>query len=134
MELIGQLKETDIQWVMEWWHISSMIYRCCKDCYVTLVQLHCCSYYSTCRISRQFGKHQGAPHDEVTLHIAVSTNRILGRISEASPRHMVTKGIASPRYTYPTTGYKKWLEDDMKWILRDEKAYMKTRKKARRTE
>ena len=131
---MGYLKETNIQWVVEWWHVSSMVHSCCKDCCVTLVGLHYCSYYSTCRISRQFGERQGAPHDECTFHTKVFTNRILGRINEAWPRHRVTKGIVPPRYIYLTVGYKQWLEDDMKWILRDEKAYIKTSNKARRTE
>ena len=61
------------------------------------------------------------------------TNRILGRISEAWLRHRVMKDIVPPKYIYPTTRYKQWLEDDMKWILKDEKAYMKTSKKARKT-
>ena len=64
----------------------------------------------------------------------VFTNKILGWISEVWPRHRVTKDIVPPKYIYPTTGYKQWLEDDMKWILRNEKAYMKTSKKAKRTE
>ena len=37
MELMGHIKETNIQWVVEWWHISSMVHRCCKDYYVPLV-------------------------------------------------------------------------------------------------
>ena len=45
MEFMGRLKETDIQWVMEWWHISSMVHSCCKDHCVTLIGLRCCSYY-----------------------------------------------------------------------------------------
>ena len=56
MELIGCLKETNIQWVVEWWHISSMVHSCCKDHYVTLVGLHCCFFYSTFCISRKFGE------------------------------------------------------------------------------
>ena len=62
------------------------------------------------------------------------TNKILGRISEAWPHRRVTKDIVPPKYIYPTASYKQWLEDDMKWILKDEKAYMRTSKKARRTE
>ena len=49
------------------------------------------------------------------------------------PHRRVTKGIVPPQYIYPTTGYNLWLVDDIKWILRDEKAYMKTSKKAKRT-
>ena len=44
------------------------------------------------------------------------------------------KDIVPPKYIYPTARYKQWLEDDMKWILKDEKAYMKTSKKIRITE
>ena len=29
MEFMGCLKETDIQWVVEWWHILSMVHNCC---------------------------------------------------------------------------------------------------------
>ena len=43
------------------------------------------------------------------------------------------KDIVPPKYIYPIARYKQWLEDDMKWILKDEKAYMKTSKKIRRT-
>ena len=96
MELMGHLKETNIQWVIEWWHISSMVHSCYKDYYVTLVGLRCYSYYSTCRISRQFGEHQGAPHDEGVFHTVVFTNRILGKISEAWPCRRVMKGIVPP--------------------------------------
>ena len=39
IELLGRLMETDIQWVVEWWHISSMVHNCCKDHCVTLVGL-----------------------------------------------------------------------------------------------
>ena len=101
---------------------------------MTLVGLRCCSYYSTCRISRQFGERQGGPDDEGDFHTAVFTDRILGRISEAWPRRRVTKDIVPPKYIYPIARYKQWLEDNMKWILKDEKTYMKSSKKARRTE
>ena len=134
MELLGSLKEIDVQWVVEWWHISSMVHNCCKDHCVTLVSLCCCSYYSTFRILRQFGECQGAPGDESTFHTAVFTNRISGRISEAWPCRRVTKDIVPPKYIYPTTSYKQWLKDDMRWILKDEKGHMKTSKKIRRTE
>ena len=46
----------------------------------------------------------------------------------------MTKDIVPPKYIYPIASYKQWLEDDMKWILRDEKPYMRTSKKARRIE
>ena len=110
-----------------------MVHSCCKDHCVTLVGLCCCFYY-TCRISRQFGERQGALDDEDAFHTALFTNRILGRISEAWPRRRVTKDIVSPKYIYPTTSYKQWLKDDMKWILKDDKAHMKTSKKIRRIE
>ena len=112
IDLMGHLKETNIQWVVEWWHILSMVHNCCEDYCVTLVRLCCCSYYSTCRISRQFGECQKAPNDEDAFHIEVFTNRILGRISEAWPRRRVTKGIVLPQYIYPTARYKQWLKED----------------------
>ena len=83
MELMGHIKETDIQCVVEWWHISSMVHCCYKDYCVSLVGLCCCSYYSTCHISRKFGERQGAPCGESAFHIEVFTNRILGRLHEA---------------------------------------------------
>ena len=67
VELMGRLKETDIQWVVEWWHILSMVHSCFKDHCVTLVGLHCYSYYSTCHISKQFGECHGAFDDEGCL-------------------------------------------------------------------
>jgi len=99
-----------------------MVHRCCKDYCVPLVGLRCYSYYSTCRISRQIGERQEAPSGEDVIHIEAFTNRILGRLRDAWPCRRVTKGIAPPQYIYPTVKYKQWLEDDMKWILRDEKA------------
>ena len=84
--------------------------------------------------SRQFGECQGAPNDEGAFHTEVFTNRILGTISEAWPRCRVMKGIPPPRYIYHIARYKQWLKDDMKRILRDNKAYMRISKKARRTE
>ena len=96
MELIGHLKETDIQWVVEWWHISSMVHSCYKDCCVPLVGLRCYSYYSTWHISRQFEERQGVLDEEGVFYTEVFTNRILGRISVAWPRHRVTKGIVPP--------------------------------------
>ena len=82
---------------------------------------------------RKFGERQGALDDEGAFHTEVFTNRILGRISEAWPCYRVTKGITPPQYIYPTARYKQWLEDDMKRILRDKKAYIRISKKARRT-
>ena len=134
IELIGRLKVIYIQWVVEWWNISSMVHSCYKGHCVTLVGLLCCSYYSTCRISRQFGERQGAPGDEGAFHIAVFTNRVLGKITEGWPHRRVMKDIVPPKYIYPIASYKQWLRDDMKWILKDEKAHMKTSKKIRRTE
>ena len=85
----------------EWWHISSMVHRCYKDYHVPLVRLRCCSYYSTCRILRQFRERQGASNDEGAFHTEVFTNKILGRICEAWPCRRMTRGIAPPRYIYP---------------------------------
>ena len=101
---------------------------------MTFVGLRCYSYYSTCHILGQFGKHQGALDDMGAFHTAVFTNRILGRINEAWPHRKVMKDIIHPKYIYPTASYKQWLVDNMKWILKDEKAHMKTSKKIRKTE
>ena len=81
MEFMGHAKEIDIQWVVELWHILSIVHSCSKDCCVPLVGLCCCSYYFTCRILRQFGERQGPPNDEGAFHTEVFTNRILGKIS-----------------------------------------------------
>ena len=35
----------DIQWVVQWWHISGMVNRVFKDNYVPLVGICHCSYY-----------------------------------------------------------------------------------------
>ena len=107
IELMGRLKETDIQWVVEWWHISIMVHSCYKDHCVTLVGLRCNSYYSTCHISRQFEKCQGAPTDEGAFHTAMFINRILGRITEGWPHRKVTKDIVPPKYFYPTVSCKQ---------------------------
>ena len=101
---------------------------------MNLVGLCCYSFYSTYCILRQFRKRQGTLDDEGAFHTEVFINKILSRISEAWSCRRVMKGIVPPQYIYPTARYKQWLEDDMKWILRDEKAYMKTSKKARRAE
>ena len=53
-EFMKHIDVTDIQWVVEWWHILGMANRVFKDNYVSLVGLRRCSY-STCRIARQFG-------------------------------------------------------------------------------
>ena len=122
---------TNIQWVVEWWCISSMVNRSFKDNYVPLVGLRCCSYYSTCCIARQFGDRQGAPSDDGSFHTLAFTDRILGRIHESWPRQRLTKGICFPQFLHPTSGYKKWLEVDMKWVLIDEKAYKRSNKRKR---
>jgi len=96
MELMGHIKETDIQWVVEWWHITSMVPSYCKDYYVPLVGLRFYLYYSTCRFLRQFGERQTAPNDEGAFHTKVFTDRILGRLREAWLRYRVTRGIAPP--------------------------------------
>ena len=77
-EFMMRIDVTDIQWVVEWWRISSMVhsnYNC-----VLLVGFHCCSYYFTCCIARQFGDRQGAPSDDGSFHTLAFTDRILGRM------------------------------------------------------
>ena len=108
-----------------------MVHRSLKDNCVPLVRLHCCSYYSTCRIVRQLGDRQGAPSDDGSFHTLAFTNRTLGKICEFWPQRQVTKGIHIHQFLRPTLGYKKWLEDGMKWVSIDEKAYMKSNKKKR---
>ena len=97
---------TDIQWVVEWWRISSMVNYSFKDNCVPLVGLRCCSHYSTCRIARQFGDHQGVPNDDGIFHISVFTKRVLGRIHETWLKRMVAKGIHFPWFLHPISGYK----------------------------
>ena len=67
-ELMEHIDATNIQWVVEWWRILRMAHRSLKDNYDPLVGLHYCSYYSTCRISKHFGDHQGAPSDDGSFH------------------------------------------------------------------
>ena len=90
---------------------------------VPLVGLCYCSYYSTCRIARQFGDHQGALSDGGSFHTLAFTKRILGRIRETWSLRMVTKDIHFPQFLHLISGFKKWLKGDMKWVHIDEKAY-----------
>ena len=121
----------DTQWVVEWWRNSSMVHRCLKDNCVPLVGLRYSSYYSTCCIARQFGDHQGAPSDDGAFHTLVLTKRTLDRIRESWRRQRVTRGIHPLRVLHPTSRYKKWIEDDVKWVPKDEKAYQKSNKRRR---
>ena len=95
-EFMKCIDVTNIQWVVEWWRILGMANRVFKDNYVSLVGLLRCSYYSTCRIARQFGDRQGAPSDDGSFHTLVFTDRILDRIHESWPGWRVTKGICFP--------------------------------------
>ena len=122
---------TDIQWVVELWLISSMDNHNFKDNYVPSVRLRCCSYYSTCHIARQFGDRQGAPSDDGSFHTLAFTNRIFSRIHDSWLQWRVTKGIYFPQFLHPTSGYKKWLEANMKWVPIDEKAYKRSNKRKR---
>ena len=56
-EFMKHINVSDIQWVVEWWHLSGMVNQIFKDNCVLSVGLHCCSYYFTCRIARKFGDH-----------------------------------------------------------------------------
>ena len=122
---------TDIQWVVEWWRISSMVNYSFKDNCVPLVRLRCCSHYSTCRIARQFGDHQGASSNDGSFHKLAFSYRILGRICESWPRQRVTKASVFLNSFIQLWGCKKWLEADMKWVLIDEKAYKRSNKRKR---
>ena len=95
-EFMKHIDVIDIQWVVEWWRILSMVNRSFKDNCVLLVGLHCCSYYSTCLIARQFSDHQGAPSDDGSFHTLAFTDRIFGRIHESWLRRRVSKGICFP--------------------------------------
>ena len=130
-EFMKHIDVTNIRWVVEWWCVSSIVTRNFKDNCVPLVGLCCCFYYSTCRITRQFDDRQGTPSDDGSFHTLVFTNRILGTIRESWPQQRVTKGICFPQFHHSTSGYKKWLEADMKWVLVDEKAYKRSNKRKR---
>ena len=130
-EFMKCIDVTNIQWVVEWWHISSMVNCNFKDSCVPLVGLRCYSYHSTFRIARKFGDHQGAPSDDGSFHTLAFTNRVLGRICESWPQRRVTKAIYFPQFLHPTLGFKKWLEADMKWVPIDEKAYKRSNNKKR---
>ena len=85
IEFMEHIDAIDIQWVVEWWCISSMAYRSLKDNYVPLVRLYYCSYYSTCYIARQCGDRQKAPSDDGSFHTLELTDRTLSRIRESWP-------------------------------------------------
>ena len=129
IEFMERIKVIDIQWVVEWWRISSMVHRNLKDNCAPLVGLRCCSYYSTSRIARHFGNRQVAPSDNGSFHTLTFIDRTLGRICESWSRWRVTNGIYPTQFLHPTLRYKKWLEDDMKWVPIDKKAYMKSNKR-----
>ena len=113
------------------WRISSMVHHNLKDNCAPLVGLRCCSYYSTSRIARHFGNRQVAPSDNGSFHTLTFIDRTLGRIRESWSRWRVTNGIYPTQFLHPTLRYKKWLEDDMKWVPIDKKAYMKSNKRKR---
>ena len=95
------INAADIQWVVEWWRISSMAHRSLKDNCVPLVGLHYCSYYSTCCIARQFGDRQEAPSDDGSFHTLEFTYRTLSKIRESSPQWRVTRGLRPPQFLHP---------------------------------
>ena len=70
-----------------------MVHHSLKDNCVPLVGLCYCSYYSACRIARQFGDCQGAPNDDGSFHTLEFTDRTLSKIREAWPRRRVTRDI-----------------------------------------
>ena len=52
IEFMKRIDATNIQWVVEWWRISSMAHRSLKENCVPLVGLHYCSYHSACHIAK----------------------------------------------------------------------------------
>ena len=120
-EFQKRLPPSRVQWVVEWWRITSMVNRVFKDNYIPLVGLRLCSFYSTCRIARQFDDRQGAPSDDGLFHTLAFTNRIFSKIRDAWLRRMVAKDICFPRFLHPTSGYKAWLAANIRLGYREER-------------
>ena len=120
---------SDIQWVVEWWRITTMVNCIFKDNCVPLVGLKHCPYYSLDHITRQFRDRQGIPSADNFFHISVFIETVLGRICGTWLKRMVAKVICFPQFLHPTLGYKAWLKADMKWVHMDEKAYNRSKKR-----
>jgi len=118
---------TDIQWIVEWWHISSMVNRVFKNNCVPLVGLHRYSYYSPNHITRQFGDCQGIASDDGVFNISVFTKRVLDRIRETWLKRMVAKDIRFPQFLHPTSGLQSLA--NLKWVPIDEKTYKRFNKR-----
>ena len=74
-EFLWRLTPSDIQWVVECWHIKAMTSYDFKEKCVILIGPRHCSYYPICRIKRQFGDRQGVPYDNNSFHTLVLTLR-----------------------------------------------------------
>ena len=95
-EFMECIRVANVQWVVEWWRISSMVHHSLKDNCVPLVGFYFYSYYSTGHIARQFGDHQGAPSDDGSSHTLAFTDRTLGTICKSWSRWRVTNDIRPP--------------------------------------
>ena len=101
-EFLMRLSPLGVQWMVEWWCITSMANHVFKDNYVPLIGFLHCSYYSPGHIARQFGDSQGIPNDDGIFHISIFTERVLGRICTWLKR-MVTKDICFPWFLHPNS-------------------------------
>ena len=101
-EFLMRLSPLGVQWMVEWWCITSMANHVFNDNYVPLIGFLHCSYYSPGHIARQFGDSQGIPNDDGIFHISIFTERVLGRICTWLKR-MVTKDICFPWFLHPNS-------------------------------
>ena len=74
-EFLRRLTPSDIQWVVECWHIKAMTSYDFKEKCVILIGPRHCSYYPIHRIARQFGDRQGVPYDNDSFNTLVLTLR-----------------------------------------------------------
>ena len=102
-----------------------------KENYVPLVGLRHYSYYPTCRITRQFGDHQGVPCGNGSFRTLAFTERILGAIHKTWPQRVMNRDINFPQFLHPTLGYKDWLSTDMKVVHKEENDHKKSNNRKR---
>ena len=131
IELLNCLTSSDVQWVVEWWHIEAMSSCGFKENFVPLVRLRYYSYHPTCRIIRQFGDRKGVPYGNGSFHTLAFTIRILGRIHETWSWRAMNRDIHFPQFLHPTFGYWDRLSIDMKAVHWEEKDHKKSNKRKR---